>query len=1037
MKNKSVVIGFILIISLLCLYYLSFTLVSRNFEKDAELYATDTKGNIDFRKQQQYLDSIWTEPVYNFFGMQFTYQEVKQNELALGLDLQGGMHVTLEVSPIEILKVMSGNSKKPDFLKAIELAKERQKDSQDPFIEIFFDAFEEIAPEGKLSKFFTNSFTRGKISSKSTNEEVKEVIRTEVNDALDRSFEIIRARIDKFGVTNPNIQKLPGTGRIMVELPGVSNPERVRKLLSGVAKLEFVEVWNLDELATSFQLFNEYLAKNESSPEPNGDKKDSIKIDNDLVARDTLKSKDDGASDLVANDDDEQSDLVANDEEEQQDDLVAKTDSAEKEDIVAKGDSAEKTADSAKTEESTTDSTQVAPTSTFLGQVILFGDGAMFVAVKDTAKVNEMLNREEVKAIFPSNVKFLWAAKPNENGGLIELYAVKKARNGKAPLEGDVIVDARQDFEDASPAVSMRMNSSGAKKWKKLTGKNIGRRVAIVLDDNVYSAPVVRSEIGGGSSSISGNFTIEEAQDLANILKAGKLPAPTRIVEEAIVGPSLGQESVNQGLTSMLIGLSLVIIFMILYYQLSGAVADVALIANIFFILGILVPLHAVLTLPGLAGLVLTIGMSVDANVLIYERIREEVKKGIKIQNAISLGYQKAYSSIIDANVTTFLTGVILYAFGSGGVKGFAVVLMIGIASSLFSAVFITRLIIEAVAKKRKLTFESAISKNLFQNSKIGFIDKRKIAYMGSGALIAIGIVLVVMQGGLNLGVDFKGGRSYVVEFTEPVTATEARSEISKQFKESSVEVKTFGANNKLKITTSYLIDDESQEADTKVKDLVMSGLEKYKGKKPEIISSSKVGATIADDIANTSFYVVIFSLIVIFLYIFARFQKWQYGLGALAALFHDVMIVISLFAMARLFGIAYEVDQVFIAAMLTIIGYSINDTVVVFDRIREFAGDITKTDFGTRLNEAINQTLSRTVMTSSTTLLVVLILFLAGGEVLRGFSFALLVGVLVGTYSSVFIASPIVLDFAAFSKKVKGNSKAAKPAKKKTSQTS
>lgn len=1001
----------IVVITAICIYQLHFSFVSRSVQDDAIYYATDENNNIDYARKQDYIDSVWTEPVHEFFGFRFTYEDVKKNELALGLDLQGGLYAVLEVSPVEILKALAANSKNPKFLQAIENAKKRQEDSQDKFTDLFYDEFQSLSDEENgLAKIFTNSSNKGKIDYTSSNAEVMEIINQEVEDAIDRSFQIIRTRIDKFGVSNPNIQKLPGSGRIMVELPGVDNPQRAEKLLSGVAKLEFLEVWTLQELSPFLQEFNNYLVKNEGQnnldPTPQTDTSNTES--SDLV----VGEEEEENSSLVAGED--EVDTLENNTENQPSDLVANEDS------VDTG-SEEDTTELASNEEEDSTSAQAADTtqnqgSNFLSTVMTINpnSGAFQVNVKDTSKVNDMLARDAVKAIFPSDVQFLWEVKPSE-GGVIALYPIRKGRDGKAPLEGDVITDARSDFQGSRAEVSMQMNAEGAKKWRTMTRENIGKQIAIVLDNVVYSAPVVNGEIPSGSSSITGNFTIEEAADLANILKAGKLPAPTRIVEKAIIGPSLGQQSISQGLSSMLIGLALVVVFMIIYYQLSGSIADVALLANIFFIVGVLAQLGAVLTLPGIAGIVLTIGMSVDANVLIYERIREELRNKKPLHIAINTGYNKAYSSIIDANATTFLTGVILYSFGSGPVKGFAVTLMIGIASSLFSAIFITRLLIEAFVgknNKRKLTFESFVSKNLLTNPTFEFVTRRRLAYIVSGVIIFIGMGLVIAQGGLNLGVDFTGGRSYVVEFDSAVPVSDVRNEVSGKF-EGGTEVKTFGANNVLKVTTKYLINDESPEADAKVEQLLNEGLTKFQDKKPEIISNSKVGATIADDIANTSFLAIIFSLIVIFFYIVIRFRQAQFGLGALAALFHDVLVVISFFAIARALGIAYEVDQVFIAAMLTVVGYSINDTVVVFDRIREFAGNIKGKDFMAKLNEAINQTLSRTVMTSSTTLIVILILFIAGGQVLSGFSYALLIGILVGTYSSVFIASPIVLDLA------------------------
>lgn len=1031
MRNKAGIITLTVAITLLCIYYLSFTFQARSVQKVATEYAT-TNGVVDNNKKQKYLDSISNQVVYKLPGASFTYESVKKKELSLGLDLQGGMHVVVEVSPVEIIKALSGSSASAKLNNALKEAQKAQANSQEKFVFLFQRAFEKLYANDKLADIFATSANREKIRTNSSNDEVVTFIGAEVDEGIDRAFEILRRRIDKFGVANPNIQKLPGTGRIMIELPGVDNPDRVRKLISGVAKLEFWEVYDLNELALSFAELSKYMAKLDKAKKGTnqGTKADSTKTD-------TTTQKQDNSSSLVAGNDTtaKKTDTTGNS-------LVAgnTTDSSKTDTTNKKKDSTNKDTTAQKKDSVKKDSASTPQIGSSFNRLFK-NTGSNYAALpKDTAEINTYLRRPEVRRMFKGNALFFWDVKPDSKSGLLQLHVAKNTRGGKAPLEGDVVVDARQEFDQNSqPEVSMRMNQQGTNEWRKLTRANIRRRVAIVLDGNVYSAPVVQNEIPSGNSSISGNFTIEEAKDLANILKAGKLPAPVRIVEEAIVGPSLGQKSINQGLQSMLVGLALVVVFMVLYYKLGGAIANIALLANIFFIVGILAQFGAVLTLPGIAGIVLTIGMSVDANVLIYERIREELRReqAVKLPMAIKLGYEKAYSSIIDANVTTFLIGAILYSFGSGGVKGFAVTLMIGIVCSLFSAIFITRLVIEGISRggKRNVSFASFIP--TMGKANISFIALRKKAYMVSGAFITFGIIAAVINGGLNLGVDFKGGRSYVVKFDKPVVATDARNALSKSFK-GGLEVKTFGSTDQIKVTTSYLIDDESQEADNKVKALVLDGLKQFNGgKAPSVESSSKVGSTIADDIRNTAQTAVVFSLIVIFIYIVARFRRWQYGAGAIAALFHDVLFVLSAFSIAYLFGFSLEIDQVFIAAILTVIGYSINDTVVVFDRIREEDQENTAVRrgqaFSEVLNNAINNTLSRTVMTSTTTLVVVLTLFLAGGEVLRGFSFALLVGVLVGTYSSVFIASPIVLDFYNMQARRKGKADAepkTKPAK-------
>lgn len=994
MKNRSVILLLTIVISLLCLYNLSFTYVARNIEADATAQATDGNGKLNQAKKQDYLDSLWKLPVYNVLGIQHTFKEVKENELNLGLDLQGGVNMVLEVSPVEIIRVMAGRSQDANFLKALAKAQQDQKNSNDKFTTLFLRAYQEVEPDVKLSRIFANSANRGRISLTSSNNEVISVIDKELDDAVGRAYEIIQTRIDKFGTTSPNIQRLAGSNRIQVELPGVDNPERVRKLLSGEAKLEFVEVWDPNELGPYLEQLNTYLTAHADDPT--------------IIA---IAGKSDKKAAATSADLSSLSATTKDSTAASNDTTATKKDSTNLENQLAGADSAKGTkADS------------LNPQANLLSRLFVPLGNGLGSSVQDTSKVNRLLSLPDVQAIFPANMRFVWDVKPEvENQGkeYIALYTLKQGRNEKARLEGEVISDARQDFgQGGQPEVNMQMNSIGAKIWKRMTSDNIGKRIAIVLDNSVYSAPNVQGEIPNGNSSISGNFTIEEAKDLANILKAGKLPAPTRIVQEATVGPSLGQEAINQGLLSMLAGLGLIVVLMIGYYGSGGAIANVALFANVFFNIGVLAQLHSSLTLPGIAGIVLTIGMSVDANVLIYERIREELKNGVSMLKAIDLGFDKAYSSIIDGNVTTFIIGAVLYIYGSGSVKGFAITLMIGILCSLFAAIFITRLIVEGVARSKSasaLSFDTVFSKNLFQNLRFDYVGNRKISYTISAVIIAVGLISLVLQGGLSLGVDFAGGRSYVVRFDQPVTASDARAAVTDDFQGTGTEVKTFGADNQLKITTSYLIDDESAEADDKVKQALMKGLSQYQAANPRIMSSDKVGATIADDITSTSRTSIILSLVLIFLYILVRFRKWQYSLGAIIALMHDVLMVICAFAIVRWFGVSFEVDQVFIAAILTIIGYSINDTVVIFDRIREFSTlEIrSKAELTKIINDGVNATLSRSIMTSLTVLVVVVVLLIFGGEVLRGFSFALLIGVISGSYSTIFIASPIVLDFA------------------------
>lgn len=1001
MRNKSAIVFLTVIITLLCIYYLSFTFISSNVNKKATIHATDVNGNIDFARKQSFLDSVWTEPVFSFLGIKYTYKDIKETELSLGLDLQGGMHVTLEISPVDIIRGLSGNSEDPAFLRAIERANELQRRNPGEYAAQFLTAFREVNPGGRLAPIFAHSGNRGRISFDTSDDEIMRIMRQEIDQAVDRSFEILRTRIDRFGTSSPNIQKLQGSGRVQIELPGVENSERVRKLLQGVARLEFWEVYEFQQLGEPLMAINNRLLEEE-------------------------RAKAGTSPSQASTEDDDLSGLI---EEEIGPDTPTDTLDADDLEALLQSDTA-----------SLDDPLDGPEISQFLSMI---NYPAGFVSLKDTLRVNRILQRiatGDLRGFMPPDVRFLWEVKPSkmqDGSEALALIAIRVPRGGKPALSGDVISDARQTLDErTSPAVSMEMNSEGAKRWRRLTADNIGRRIAIVLDDYVYSAPMVQVEIPNGQSIITGNFTLDEAKDLANVLKAGALPARTRIVEEAVIGPTLGKEAQRQGFISIISGLAIVVLFMISYYNKGGLVANIALLFNIFFILGILAQLTASLTLPGIAGIVLTIGMSIDANVLIFERIREELRNGKALLNAISLGYEKAYSSIIDANVTTFLTGVILYTFGQGPIKGFATTLMIGIACSFFTAVFITRVIVTWMTKKgdkSKMTFAWPFSSNLLANLNIDFLSKRKVAYIISSSIIVLGIVLVIFEGGLNYGVDFTGGRSYVVTFNQPIVPTELRSALVSGFEDAGTEVKTYGGNSQMKVTTSYLIDDESDEGDELVRDALIASIESFTGQKFisddskvdenhfTISSSTKVGATIAEDIKVAAQEAIFFSLILIFLYILVRFRRWQFGLGAVAAVFHDALFVIAAFAIARLFGIAFEVDQVFIAAMLTLIGYSINDTVVVFDRIRENMNERPHEKLIETFNMSINSTMSRTLVTSFTTLIVVFILLVFGGEVLRGFSFALFIGILVGTYSSIYIASPVALDLSKKMLRAKG----------------
>ena len=973
MQNKSFISLFAILFALVCLYQLSFTWIAQGVQEDAKLVA-----NGDEAVERAYLDSIAFESVYDLGFIDYTYDDCKSREINLGLDLKGGMNVTLEVSVVDVIKALSNFSKDEGFNQAIAAAIEKQKSSQDDFVTLFGNAYNELNPDAKLASIFYTPELKDKVTTSSTNEQVLSMIRAEVEDAIGRSFNILRSRIDRFGVTQPNIQRLEGTGRILVELPGVKNPERVRKLLQGTAQLEFWETYDYTEIISSIDQANTYLrttieVEDESSNE---------------VALETVESEKDTTKSLV--------DLLGDDNSE--------------------------VADTTNTfEQFASENPLYAVLIPNLNQSNQPNEGpvAGFSSVSDTAIVNDYLSMPEVKNLLPRDVRFAWTVKPyDEEGKFVQLVALKiTSRDGKASMDGDVITDARQDFGqfNGTPEVSMTMNAEGSRAWKRLTGENIGKSVAIVLDNYVYSFPTVQAEISGGRSQITGNFTINEASDLANILKSGKLPAPARIIEEAIVGPSLGQEAIDSGLKSFIIALVIVLVYMILYYNFAGLVSNIALLTNLFFVFGVLSSLGAVLTLPGIAGIVLTIGMSVDANVLIYERIREELTNGKGLKLAVADGYKNAYSSIIDANVTTLLTGIILYIFGTGPIKGFATTLVIGILTSLFSAIFITRLVfLWRLSKTENVKFDNKFTKGAFKNTAIDFIGKRKVFYVVSLIIILLGSASLISKG-LNYGVDFKGGRTFVVRFDDSMNNEDVRNALSDVFIDENglkmfPEVKTFGDDNQLKITTKYLIESSDLNADQLVSDQLNAGLQNFGNF--EVMSSQKVGPTIADDIKTAALWSIIFSLLIIFLYILLRFRKWQFSLGAVAAVFHDVLIVLSIFSI--FYGVlpfSLEIDQAFIAALLTIIGYSLNDTVVVFDRIREHMGIFKKKDFDSLVNNALNSTLSRTVNTSLTTFFVLLIIFLFGGEVIRGFMFALMVGVVVGTYSSLFVASPIMLD--------------------------
>ncbi len=995
MQNKGAVKLLAIALALVSLYQLTFTYVTYKVERDAERYAQG-----DPVREEAYLDSMMRETVYNFLGIrQYTYREAKEREINLGLDLRGGMNVTLEVSSYEIIRALSNYSTDPTFVEALNMAREMQRTSTEDFITLFGRAFETVDPNAQLAAIFSTVELRDRISYNSTNQEVLSVLRREAERAIDNSFNILRSRIDRFGVAQPNIQRLETHGRILVELPGVKEPERVRTLLQGTANLEFWETYENPEIYPFLLQANERIREIEEArralERPDLDTTpadDDLQVDEqDLTPADEFVTDEESLLDLLDADTlDPDQDLSP---EQMMDDFPLFS-------VL---------------NPSTTPDGQLMP-----GSVIGIAD------YRDTARVNNYLNMPQVRQLFPRDVSFYWGVKPprwDATETYHELHAIKvTSRDGRPPLDGDVITDARVEFgqTQAVAEVTMAMNAEGARIWARLTRDNIGKAIAIVLDDYVYSAPRVNQEITGGRSQITGDFSISEAQDLANVLRSGALPAPARIIQEAIVGPSLGQEAIRAGLSSFLIAFLIVLLYMIIYYsRKAGLVADIALIVNMFFILGVLASLGATLTLPGIAGIVLTIGMSVDANVLIFERIREEIRAGKGLRLAVSDGYKNAYSAIIDANVTTLLTGIILYIFGTGPIQGFATTLVIGICTSLFSAIFITRLIfLWFLDRNKTLSFATKLTENAFRNVHVKFIEKRKMFYAVSGVLILIGIGSLFTRG-LSQGIDFTGGRTYIVRFEENVSTLEIQNQLFEVFGEGT-SVITFGGENQVRVSTNYRIDEVDPEVDEEVEQVLYQGLLPFLGEGATFEqfmsdyrqSSEKVGPAVARDIKIQAVYAIAFALVIMFLYMFIRFKNWQFGLGAVAAVGHDVLIVLGIFSLFHgIMPFSLEIDQAFIAAILTVVGYSINDTVVVFDRIREYFKLYPKRERSNVYNLALNSTLSRTFSTSLSTFFVLLAIFLFGGEVIRGFIFALLIGVVVGTYSSLFIATPVVFD--------------------------
>ena len=1015
MQSKGAIKFVAVLLAIACIWQLSFSLVTSIQEGKAEAYAqkavetfkqsseyanvpdVDKAFYLDSlakNENRRYIDSISSEKVY--FG--YTYKDVKAKEINLGLDLKGGMNVMLQVQLEDLVSALAGENKTPEFTKAISLAKERSVNSPDDFITLFAQAWKEVSNGQRLAQVFGTYDLASKIGPQSSDEDVLKVIRENAESAVANSYNVLRNRIDRFGVTQPSIQQLGNTGRILVELPGVKEPERVRKLLQGTASLEFWPTFDNADIAPYLQEADAALAA-------------TVEPDSALVAEADVKE---AASD---------SSSVLSDE------------------VNASASDAKALAEYRKAHPLFA---VLQPSGFRSGACIGFANGS------DTAKVNRLLNQPEVKGIFPPEFRPVWSVKPStyvKGGNIFELVAIKVAtRDGKAPLDGGAVTDARvsyngQGVNKGNPSVSMTMNAEGASIWARLTKDNVGHQIAIVLDDLVYSYPNVNSAITGGSSEITGNFDVEEATDLANVLNSGKLPAPAKIIQEQVVGPTLGSESIKAGLISFVIAFLLVLVYMIFFYSGAGFVADIALLCNVLLLFGTLVSFGAVLTLPGIAGLVLTMGMAVDANVIIYERVKEELAAGKGLSKAIADGYSNAYSAIIDGQVTTLLTGIVLFIFGSGPVQGFATTLIIGIITSVVTSIFITRIIFDdRVSKGKNVSFENNLTKDFLKHTNVNFIDKKKYSYLFSGILIVIAIASISFKG-FTYGVDFTGGRTYVVRFDTPVTAEQVRSAAENEFGET-VEVKQFGGESQMKITTKYKVDQESTDVDAEIEGKLYNALKGFFAEKDMtlgeftstldnpngIISSDKVGPTIANDMKRSAIFAVLIALFVIFAYIAVRFNGWTWGLGGVLSLAHTAIIVIGFFSLfSGILPFNLDVDQTFIAAILTIIGYAINDNVVIFDRIREFKVLHPKTDFKTNANIALNSTLTRTINTSVSTLVTMLAIAIFGGESIRGLSVALILGICFGTYASIFIGTPIMYDAYVWNEK----RKAAKAAKK------
>ena len=1009
MQNKGFVKVFAVLLTLVCLFYLSFSFVTRYYNNKAAEYAGG-----DPSKESLYLDSLSTQKVW----LGYTLKQCREMEISLGLDLKGGMNVVLELNVADVIRSLSNNNQDENFNKALDLAYARQATSQRDFIDLFAEEYKNLDNGARLSAVFSTFELKDKITPQSTDAQVVAVLKDELKSAIDNSFNVLRTRIDRFGVVSPNIQRLETAGRILVELPGVKEPERVRKLLQGSANLEFWETYQLPEVYQQLVAADNVLATvlKEHNDEAAVTETESVSTDGtDTTATATETVTDNAAATSEA---DSLLQQIAQDKPEAQANQSME-EFAKQHPLFA-----------------------LLQINQYNGQL---GRGAAVgvANVRDIPKINEYLAMKQVKDVLPRNLSLKWGVKAiDEKEQFFELYAIKVTnRDGTPALGGDVVTDANADFVQqagrSEQQVSMAMNAEGAKAWARLTKENIGKAIAIVLDDMVYSAPNVNDEITGGRSQITGHFTPEEAKDLANVLKSGKMAASVHIVQEDVVGPSLGQEAISSGVISFALALILLMIYMCAFYGIiPGLIADGALVLNIFFTMGILASFQAVLTLPGIAGMVLTLGMAVDANVLIYERTKEELRAGKSLSKAIADGYSNAFSAIFDSNLTSIITGVVLFYFGTGPIRGFATTMIIGLFASFLTAVFLTRIVYEALLAKDKLknvTFVTSITKDLLTNPKINFLGARKTGYLIPAGIVLLGAISM-MTIGLNNGIDFTGGRNYIVRFAQDVKTDEVRNMLDEKL-DGAVSVITIGTPDQVRVSTNYKIDDADPAVDQEIESLLFEGV---KPLLPEgttldqftttyIQSSQKVGPSMADDIKNSAIMAVVFAMFCMAAYILLRFRDWSFSVGAFASVAVTTLCIISFYTLLwKVLPFSMEVDQTFIAAILTIIGYSINDTVVVFDRIRETIGLYPKRDRYQVINDALNSTLSRTFNTSLTTLVVVLCIFILGGSTIRSFTFAILLGIIVGTYSTLFVATPIAYEI----QKRKINKKAAEAAK-------